>query len=151
MKKFIFILLLAGLGYLGITYLDLQDVQDLKKYVVQTKDRVESEVLLRNHVRAWASENKDHFASTVHDDVLYTAFGKSMKKNELLDEYQTYHQTYEERGGSIEDILLDGEQFAVHIKKNVSEKNGEQSMEYDQIFFGKIKDGKIISLMTFTQ
>jgi ketosteroid isomerase-like protein len=113
-----------------------QAMSDAKKESIVT--------LVTDHARAWEEDNLDLFLSTIHEDILFAYPGRRLNKQELIEDYKFYHESFKDTNVYIHNIIVDGDMVSVEWQFAMTEKeSGKRTATSDGII-GKIQDGKII-------
>lgn len=145
MRKILLLALLLGGGYWLIANYQFNTVSDVTGAIPETVNRVEIEQLIRNHAKAWEVYDEELFLSTIHDDIVFAYPGRRLNKEELIEDYRFFHESFKDTVIYIHEIIIDGDRVAVEWQFATTRlETGKREVVSDGII-GMIKDGKIIS------
>lgn len=144
LKRILFLLLILGGGYWLITNYNVNSVSDLTGAIPETVDRLAIETLVENHAKAWEIYDEELFLSTIHDEIVFAYPGRRLNKEELIEDYRLFHESFTDTKIYIHEIIIDGEDVAVEWQfATTRNETGKREAVSDGII-GKVRDGKIV-------
>lgn len=142
-KRLIFLFLLLGGGYWLIAEYNVRSVSDVTRAIPETANRLEIEQLVKNHAAAWETYNEELFLSTIADDIVFAYPGRRLNKEELIEDYRFFHESFSDTKIYINEIIIDGDNVAVEWQfATTRNETGKREVVSDGII-GKVQDGKI--------
>lgn len=142
-SKLVILALLVGGGYWLIVNNNYEKITDVTAALPVAVNRVAVEEVVRNHAKAWETYDEELFLSTITDDIVFAYPGRRLNKEELIEDYKFFHQSFSDTKIYIHEILIDGNTVAVEWQfATTRNETGKREVVSDAII-GKIKDGKI--------